>query len=218
MTDRELMDDDSGMSPEAMQALYAKTLYLLRESRKALLRQYHVADEQELLEKIRCGEASEHPSYEHYLSALIVEQTRAQVRSELMARISGATADEVPALSVHLMLKERLEAEYGERMTEPPRLAQDALLLAFDTGLMMELRYFSDSEYALHWSWGDATLRIDTAPVHKDCASFPQHLHRDEGSIAEDRLTRPGTDPWRNFSALLDILLVDPLLESNGAA
>ena len=217
MTTNSKMTEDQDSSMEGLDALYAKTLYVLRESRKSLLKQYEVDDETALMEKIRCGGAGEHPAYEHYLSALIIEQTRQHLREEMMARFRGANAADVPSLSVHVMLKEHLEASYAGRMTEPARLAQDALLLAFDTGLMMEVRYFSANEYAVHWSWGDAVLRIDTAPVHKDRANFPQHLHRDDGSVAEDVLTSPGADPWVNFSRLLEVLLVDPLLEETGS-
>lgn len=217
--DKELMEDqDAGANPEELQALYAKTLYALRESRKSLLAQYSVADEAELLEKIRCGEASEHPSYEHYLSAQIIDQTREQLRAEVTTRFSGRPPAEMPAISVHMVLQEGLEAEYASRLSEPPRLAQDALLLSFDTGLMMEVRYLNEREYALHWSWGEAVLRIDTAPVHKECGSYPSHLHRDDGTVEEDKWTRPGDEPWSNFRGLLEALLANPLLEAGGVA
>lgn len=204
---------EGSFDPEADQSLYARTMYLLRESRKALLRQYGVDSEEALLDRIRNKEIDEHPSYEHYLSARIIEQTREQVRAELMAQMRAGGDAHVPDISLHAMLKDRIENEYAGRLAESPRMAQDALLLSFDSGLQMEVRYFSEAEYALHWSWGEAVLRIDTAPVHDGLAHFPQHLHRDDGSLADDALTHPGTDVWRNFSGLLDVLLLDPLLE-----
>lgn len=211
----EMTDDmDSGMDPAAMQSLYAKALYRLRESRKALLNQYGVRDEAQLLEKIRAGEVNEHLAYEHYLSALIMEQGRLQLREEVLVRFGSKPADEVPAISVHMMLQERLEETYATRLTEPVRLAQDALLLSFDTGLMMEVRYFNKDEFSLHWSWGEAELRLDTAPVHDACKGFPRHLHRDDGTIVEDPLGIEAEDPWDGFAELLEVLLVDPLLEN----
>jgi hypothetical protein len=78
---------------------------------------------------------------------------------------------------------------------------------------MMEVRYFSSEEYALNWCWGEAELRIDTAPTHPDCTTFPQHLHGEDGVVSADPVTRPGTECWVNFSRLLDLLLVNPLLE-----
>jgi hypothetical protein len=178
-----------------------------------LLKQYDVSDEQQLLERIRSGEIAEHPAYEHYLSALILEQGRQQLREELLVRFGGKSDDAVAAISVHLMLQERIEEAYASRLSEPVRLAQDALLVSFDTGLMMELRYFSGEEFSLHWSWGEAELRIDTAPVHRDLQSFPRHVHTDGGIVTDDRLAVHDADPWIAFSRLLEILLVDPLLE-----
>ncbi|OGB25029.1 MAG: hypothetical protein A3I66_02740 [Burkholderiales bacterium RIFCSPLOWO2_02_FULL_57_36] len=111
------------------------------------------------------------------------------------------------------MLKEQLEAHYANRLSEPVRLAQDALILSFDSGLQMEVRYYSSDEYLFNWSWGEAELGIDTAPTHPECPTFPHHLHDDEGSILGDPVTVPGTDCWTNFSRLLDVLLVNPLLK-----
>lgn len=189
------------MDVEALENLYARTTYLLRESRKEILKRYAVDDDAALLEKIRTGEIAAHPAYEHYLSALILEQTRAQVQAEMVA-LGRDSVDEVPAISVHLMLKERLERDYADRMSEPPRLAQDALTLAFDTGLLMELRYFSADAYSIEWSNGERELRIDTAPVGTEIPHLPAGL------------MCAGADCWRNFSELLDVLLRDPLLEN----
>jgi hypothetical protein len=204
----EMVDD-----PESTQKLYAKTNYVLRESRKALLKRYEVEDEAALLEKIRSGQVREHPAYDHYLSALILEQTRQCVRADMLAQLGDSSAEAQAPVSVHFLLKEKLEAQYAHCLAEPVRMAQDALLLSFDCGLLMEVRYFSADEYSLNWSWGDAELRIDTAPTHPECPTFPHHLHGDDGTVRTDPVTLPGTDWWASFSRLLDVLLVNPLLE-----
>lgn len=209
-------DNDAAHDPETLQALYARTMFALRESRKHLLKQYGLDSEDALLQRIRSGELAEHPAYEHYLSARITTQVRDAVRAQAAAELAGAVfdagADDAPAC-VHLMLQDLVGEHYGERLSEPPRLAQDALLLSFDTGLMLEARYFSRDEYSIAWSWGDAELRVDTAPVHALCASFPNHLHDAGGAVRPDSVTRTGNDCWLNFSRLLDRLLDDPLLE-----
>lgn len=207
-------DEDEGYDdPEIVQKLYATANYMLRESRKAVLRRHQVEDESVLLEKIRSGQEDCHPAYGNYLSARILEQTRSLVRAGMMAQLGCSTLDDnVPPL-LHQALRERLEAHYGDRLAAPVRLAQDALLLSFDTGLLMEVRYYSAEEYMLSWSWGDAELRIDTAPSHPECSTFPHHLHGDDGTVRADPVTLPGTDWWSNVSRLLDVLLVNPLLE-----
>lgn len=204
--------DDQALSGEldAMQALYARTLYSLRESRKAMLQPYAVADEAGLLERIRRGDVAPHPAYEHYLGALIIDQARAEVRTELTQRMCGAEPGD--SIRVHPMLEQKVTEHYAHRLSAPVRCAQDALLLFFDSGLIVEARYFSADEYAIAWCWGEAELRIDTAPAHADCATFPQHLHDDCGQLRADTLTRPGTPCWSNFSRLIDALLLDPLL------
>ena len=201
--------DDEALAGEAdaMQALYARTLYDLRESRKAMLAPYAVEDEAGLLEKILCRDIAAHPAYEHYLGALIIGQARGAIRAELTRQTDGGGP------LVHAMLREQVEVHYADRLSEPVRLAQDALLAFFDTGLIVEARYFSVDEYSIAWCWGEAELRIDTAPVHPDCATFPQHLHDDSGQLRADAFTRPGAPCWSNFSRLIDALLLDPLLE-----
>lgn len=203
------------MNAEALQTLYAKTAYMLRESRKEVLRRYAVDSEAGLLEKIKNGEVCEHPAYDHYLSALILAQTRMQVRSEMMEQFNAAPA--VPDVCMHLILKEKLEEHYAERMVEAVRLAQDAMTLSFDTGLMMELRYFSSEEYSINWSWGEAELRLDTAPMHANCATYPLHVHDENGMVKAGPMADRSLDSWRNFSRLLDALLLDPMLEHTGS-
>ena len=206
------------MSPEALQALFAETNYRLRESRKTVLQRYAVGTEAELLTKIKQGAVAEHPAYELYLSALILEQTRMQIRAEMLLQLAHAPEAEQPSISVHWELKEKLESHYALRLVEPVGLAQDVLMLSFDTGLSMEVRYVNAQEYSIMWRWGDAELRIDTAPRHPECKTFPCHLHREDGAPATDAATSSDTNCWLNLSGLLDLLLQNPLLKTLEAA
>lgn len=61
----------------------SRVTYMLRENRKLLLEQHGVEDEQALLNKIKAGEITEHPAYEHYLSAGVLTSTRNTIRDEL---------------------------------------------------------------------------------------------------------------------------------------
>jgi len=73
------------LAPEDVQILdsLSKLLIELRESRAALLDHYEVVDDSMLLEKIRAGDVDEHPAYEVYLGAKLIEATREAVRKEL---------------------------------------------------------------------------------------------------------------------------------------
>lgn len=61
----------------------SRASYEVRESRKALLEQYSVSEEDVLLKRITAGVIPEHPAYEHYLSASILAQLHVAVRCEL---------------------------------------------------------------------------------------------------------------------------------------
>ena len=71
--------------------------------------------------------------------------------------------------------------------------------------------------YSLRWRVGDAELGIDTAPTHPALATRPNHLHRADGTIVADPLTRTAASPTANLAAVLRALAADPGL-ADGAA
>jgi len=117
-------------------------------------------------------------------------------------------------MSLHLELKEKIESCYGAQLPAGVELKQDALLLQFDSGLAVELRFASADEYAINWLWGDAEMRIDTAPLHTELKTHPNHFHDVDGVLRDDPLTQPGAAPWDNVRKVIDAVLADPLLQS----
>lgn len=117
-------------------------------------------------------------------------------------------------MSLHWELKARIDAHYGEVLAAPGELKQDALIVGFINGLELELRYAAKDEYAFHWQWGEAELRIDTAPLHRGLGTFPNHLHDADGDVRDDPLAQPESEPWHNVRAVIDALLCNPLLET----
>lgn len=115
-------------------------------------------------------------------------------------------------MTEHIALKDHIDRHFDAQLEVPAQLLQDALLLRFGNGLTMELRFAGADEYAIAWQWGDAQLRIDTAPLHPELATFPQHLHDSHGVVHADPITHPGRAPWDNARALIDVVLRDPLL------
>ncbi|OJZ20336.1 MAG: hypothetical protein BGP21_07790 [Thiobacillus sp. 65-29] len=89
-----MVDFFEGVAPELAEEIQnlSRLTYQLRENRKAILDGYGVADEATLLECIRTGSATEHPGYEHYLAARILDGTREAVRSALAERLVDARA------------------------------------------------------------------------------------------------------------------------------
>jgi hypothetical protein len=119
---------------------------------------------------------------------------------------------------LHATLKEALDREFAAAMLEPAELCRDALLVRLRNEVTVELRMPNASEYSIGWRWGDAELRIDTAPLHCELATFPNHLHDSAGQVRADPLTDPRDEPWVNVRAVLAALLEDPLLDRPRAA
>lgn len=117
-------------------------------------------------------------------------------------------------MMVHNALKEAIDVQFAEAITEPAELCQDALLVRLDNGVVIELRIANAKEYSIGWRWGDTELQIDTAPLHPQLSTFPNHLHNGEGQLMPDPLTDPNREPWDNVSAVITALIDDPLLQS----
>jgi hypothetical protein len=120
-------------------------------------------------------------------------------------------------MMLHHALKEAIDLEFAAAMVAPAELCRDALLVRLQNGVTMELRIASAAEYSIGWRWGEAQLRIDTAPLHRQLATFPNHLHNGEEELLPDPLTRPGNDPRDNVREVIAALLDDPLLQTQRA-
>ena len=122
-------------------------------------------------------------------------------------------------MSTHIDLAARIEESFGEHLQSPVDVKLDALIVQLDNGATLEARIAAPDAYAIAWAWGEAELRIDTAPLHTTLGSFPNHLHAADGSLQPDPLTRCNAAPWDNLRAVIEAILIDPLLENlTGAA
>jgi hypothetical protein len=115
-------------------------------------------------------------------------------------------------MNLHTELQQNLEEQIGEHLESPLELKQDALIARLQNGCIMEIRYASQNEYSLRWTWGEAVLGIDTAPTHKHLATFPNHFHTDDGKVLADPVTRTDARPLENIQILVTAIMRDPLL------
>ena len=120
-------------------------------------------------------------------------------------------------MSLHLELAQRVEEHFGGQLDAPVDVKLDALIVRLDNGTILEARIAAPDAYAIAWAWGEAELRIDTAPLHEGTGTFPNHLHAADGSLCADPLTRCGAEPWDNLAAVITAVLADPLLAKAGA-
>lgn len=117
-------------------------------------------------------------------------------------------------MSMHIDLAARLEEHFGEHLERAVELKLDALIVHLTNGVSLEARVADPHAYAFTWVWGEAELRIDTAPLHADLATYPNHLHAADGVLHHDPLTVAGAAPWDNLQRLITAILADPLLGS----
>lgn len=80
------LEYDSALEIERLSRL----TYELRENRGAVLAPYGVQSESALLEQITSGTVAEHPAYEHYLAARVLEQTRDHARALMADKLREA--------------------------------------------------------------------------------------------------------------------------------
>ena len=113
-------------------------------------------------------------------------------------------------MSIHLALATALADTFAGRLAGPVKLMQDALILELSGGLTVTVRYAARDAYSLRWRRGDAECGIDTAPLHHELATFPNHFHDAAGRTLADPVTDPDAAPVDNVSRLLRMLLDRP--------
>lgn len=179
----------------------ARVSYELREARAGLLRYHDVADEASLLGRILQAELPEHPTWEHYLAARIMEQARQAAR----AHIAGRDAKPV----AHLSMKDLLETEYADRLADTVTLTQDALVVQLRDGIQLTLRWAAPDAYSFAWQNTDGSRQacIDTAPTH---GGMLPHRHLPDGQVIADTTTRLDADAGANLRALMAVLAANP--------
>ncbi len=115
-------------------------------------------------------------------------------------------------MSLHLALGAAVETAFSEELLAPVEQRQDALLVHLRNGITLTVRYAASDAYSIRWTYGDAECGIDTAPLHRDLASFPNHLHDASGQVLPDTLTHIDAEPEANLRRVVQALLDDPML------
>ena len=115
-------------------------------------------------------------------------------------------------MSLHLELGLMIETNFGHDLDSPLEQKQDALVIRLKNGVTLYVRYAAPDAYSLRWVYGDAESSIDTAPLHRGLATFPNHFHDASGHIMADPITHPDVSPEDNLQKLIRALLDDPVL------
>ena len=115
-------------------------------------------------------------------------------------------------MNLHAQMLASIERDFADRLAAPPVLTQDALALSLTNGVTLTVRFAAADAYSMRWGIDDVELGIDTAPTHPELDTHSNHLHLADGRVVADPLTRLGDDPMTNLMAVIDAVLVDPLL------
>jgi len=115
-------------------------------------------------------------------------------------------------MTLHTEIANKIIDHYGESLIDSPKQNHDALTVSLSNGVVLEIRMASADEYSFLWKTEEKEFRIDTAPLHPDISTFPNHLHHSSGELRPDPLTTPGVPPWQNVEQVLNAILENPML------
>lgn len=121
-------------------------------------------------------------------------------------------------MSLHLELGAIIDEAFGPHLDSPVEHTQDAMIVRLNNGVTLDVRYAATDAYSLRWVYGEAKSGIDTAPLHRELATFPNHFHDASGRVVADPITRPEASPEANLRSLIRALLDTPLLGSAESA
>lgn len=110
-------------------------------------------------------------------------------------------------MSLHFALGSAIEDSFGDRLSTPPEMLQDALVVRFENGIVLTIRYARGDAYSLRWTLNGSEFGIDTAPLHRGLKTFPNHYHDAQGLAHADPITSPSAAPEENLSRLITFLL-----------
>jgi len=115
-------------------------------------------------------------------------------------------------MSLHLELADFVDTSCADGLDRPVERKQDAIIVHLKNGVALTVHYAAPDAYSLRWLHDGRSAGIDTAPLHRDLPTFPNHLHCANGSIASDPVTSPDARPEDNLMRLIDLLNRNPNL------
>ncbi len=115
-------------------------------------------------------------------------------------------------MSLHIELAAIIDATFSSDLETPAECTQDALIVRLANGVALTVHYAATDAYSLRWISDGRIAGIDTAPLHRDLSTFPNHLHCSNGEIISDPVTSPEARPEVNLTKLVHLLIHNPQL------
>ena len=97
-----------------------------------------------------------------------------------------------------------INSKFGNVLKSPAEVKSDGLLLQFNDGSRLELHYPYKKEYSFNFLRGEKVFIIDTAPIHNELETYPNHIHDFEGKLIKDKITDINNEPIKNIENFLN--------------
>ncbi len=102
-----------------------------------------------------------------------------------------------------IKIADDINAAFKNILKTPAEVKSDGLLLEFNDDSQLELRYPSKKKYSFNFMRDEKSFIIDTAPVHSELETYPNHIHDFEGKLMKDNITDVNNDPIKNIENFL---------------
>jgi hypothetical protein len=103
-----------------------------------------------------------------------------------------------------VMLAGDINSRFSDVLQSPAEVKSDGLLLQFNDGSLLELHYPNKKEYSFNFlKDGKKLFVIDTAPIHNELETFPNHIHNFDGNLTKDEITNINNEPVKNIENFL---------------
>ncbi len=108
--------------------------------------------------------------------------------------------------SIHERLVDVLNGELSSHLEGEPEFLYDGIKANLKTGVKLQIIYPATDEYLFSWEKDGVTCRIDTAPLHKELKTSPNHFHSGD-EIKNDELTSLKKSPEDNLKSVVEFIL-----------
>lgn len=107
--------------------------------------------------------------------------------------------------SIHEKLVELLGDELSSFIEGEPQFLYDGVKAKLKAGPDLQIIYPTEEEYLFSWEQDGLELKIDTAPLHKELPTFPNHFHRGN-EIEADTITSVKNSPEENLKKVIQFI------------
>lgn len=107
--------------------------------------------------------------------------------------------------TIHEKMVELLNGELASFIDGEPNYLYDGVQAKLKSGQNLQIIYPNNEEYIFSWEQGGVARRIDTAPLHKELPTYPNHFHNGD-EVSGDAVTSIKNSPEENLKKVLEFI------------